>query len=371
MKKTLLLIITLLLASAAQSQALLFETFTYGIPSDWVRFNDGNTAHNPQYQEAWTTSYSYGDPAPGIVSTSWFTQSNDADRWVVTAPVLITDTGYYFMLDARSIDNAYKDGLEIRVSTTGCESRDDFGNPLLSISQCDTSFCNMMVCLDDYVGDTIWIAVIQNSYDKNLLVADNFRICRPFDPELELTRIILPDTVSPYQKLSLKGIITNKSMTPYSGELMLRWTYNNRPLNVEIIKLENLGFNESYTFHSLHAFHLDDTLNRFIATIYPSDRRDYSGNNNTRLTVKGNGEVVNIDTPNQKPQIKVYPNPARQQVNIACNSEIEQIQILDVQGRKVLCCKSGSIQLEGLTPGLYFAIIHTVDGISTAKFIKE
>lgn len=354
-----------------QAQALLFETFTYGIPTEWVRFNDDNTAHNPIYQDAWSTSSKYGFPAPGIVSTSWFTQSNDADRWVVTAPVLISDTGYYFMLDASSIDNAYKDGIEIRVSTTGNESRDNFSNPLLSISQCDTNFCNFMVSLDDYVGDTVWVAVIQNSYDKNLLIADNFRICRPYDPELELTRIILPDSVGPHQKLNLKAVITNKSMTPYTGDVMIRWTYNNRPLNVEIIKVQNLGFNESYLYNSPHAFHLDDTINRFIATIYPADRRDYSNNNNTRLAVRSNGEVVSIDTPNQKTTVKVYPNPARQQISIACDSEIEQVNIIDMHGRQVRSSKGNSIELEGLAPGLYLAVIRTSNGMFTSKFIKE
>lgn len=367
MKRIFLLIITMIATLSAHSQALLFETFSQGIPSTWTLFNDDNTPHNPDYTDAWTVSPIYGNPAPGVVSTSWFTSPNDADRWIVSSPVLIASEGYSFVVEAAAINGLYADGLEIRVSTTGAEDRSHFSDPLLAEPTCDTLFCDYVVSLDDYVGDTVWIALVQNSYDMNLLMADNFRVCRPLDTEMELTSLLLPDSVDVNMRFPLSGVLTNKSFAPFSGRIRYGYTINGQPHQGDTLTIDGLAHGSSLVFTAPDSISLTDTLNRISLTIYLADAADYDGNNTLSMAVNGYGEVVGINGQPALPSLLLYPNPASQQVTLVCDSEIEEVRIFDLRGRLV----GRSTDVSALPAGLYLLQARTQMGIITTKFSKQ
>ena len=214
MKKAFVLISALLMMVAANAQSLLFETFDNGIPATWTTLGDGLTAMNPNFTEPWSVTDLGGDPVPCAVSTSWLTTRTDADRWLITAPVFVSDSGYSFALEAACLENSYPDGFEVRVSTRGNYSKSLFDAPIISVMRCTETFVQYTASLDAYVGDTVHIAIIQNSYDKNLLFVDNVRVCRLSDEEILLASLVAPVIVMPESSFRMGGIVKNLSSEP-------------------------------------------------------------------------------------------------------------------------------------------------------------
>lgn len=69
----------------------------------------------------------------------------------------------------------------------------------------------------------------------------------------------------------------------------------------------------------------------------------------------------------------LYPNPAQEKVTIFCDAGIQEVEIIDMNGR-VLFAKQGLNQdtfvynVESLSPGLYFAKVRSSQGLQVLKF---
>lgn len=298
MKRLLFFLISLGMALAMQSQALHFETFDNGIPADWTLLNDNNTAHQQDYADAWTVRADIGFPAPSVVSTSWFNRQNYADRWLVSSPVYVPDSGYHFMMSAACVDPAYRDGFEVRISTTGGDAKDSFpASSVIKVNYCDTVFHEHHTSLDAYVGDTIWIAVIQNSWDMNLLIVDNLRIAKPEEPELSIVKFNCPSSITYGDTKILGGTIANLSTTPLT-DFNYTITINSRVSSQRHIGGLDLGLGETYTFLDTVPLLLGegfwDITIQVSHTSLADSLLDYSLNNGMRriVLVSQDGESV-------------------------------------------------------------------------------
>ena len=103
MKKTLLVLAAVLMASTMTAQTLWSEDFSQGIPSTWTMFDDGYVAHHENMRSgAWCISTTYGNPAPGVVSCSWFDPQGAgvADRWLIDDDYMVPESGYALALEA-------------------------------------------------------------------------------------------------------------------------------------------------------------------------------------------------------------------------------------------------------------------------------
>ncbi len=82
-------------------------------------------------------------------------------------------------------------------------------------------------------------------------------------------------------------------------------------------------------------------------------------------------QLSNIENISNR-DIIVYPNPAKDKIQIISNSEIINIELSDISG-KVLTQKNNVkvVNIGHLTPGIYFLKITTKNGILTKKVIKE
>ena len=280
--KQFFVLITLLLAGfTCNAQVLLFETFNDGIPSEWKMFNDENTAHHSVYRDAWATNTQYGCPAPSAASTSWFLVANQADRWMILQPVLINSTGLSFAMEARCLERSYPDGFEVRISTRGDSLRTLFEDtPLLQQYHCDTTFHTYYASLDDYVGDTVWIAIVQNSDDMNLLLVDNVRICNLNGEELELTQINVPTFVQPDSVFHIGGRVTNRSQLPLTG-FSFSYTIDGTPYPGMTIRGINVINGEYFNFEDTTSIALDEGYHEIEVTIasLSSSSQDFVDNN--------------------------------------------------------------------------------------------
>ncbi|MBX2950068.1 MAG: T9SS type A sorting domain-containing protein [Crocinitomicaceae bacterium] len=69
--------------------------------------------------------------------------------------------------------------------------------------------------------------------------------------------------------------------------------------------------------------------------------------------------------------VNVYPNPAKEEINIQSTLDIQSVRILDLQGKELLQTKTDKVNISSLSTGVYLIEIHTLKGIGTKKFIKE
>lgn len=153
------------------------DNFTLARLDDGVAYNTNIFPNN----EAWAIFT--GSPSEGVfpigtqcaASQSWFSSgSGAANRWMITPPIKL---GADAMLqwDARAFEAAYPDGYVVRLSTTNNDT-ESFTHTILTVPEENGEWTNRVSDLSAYIGDTVYIAFIQNSDDMNILLIDNINI---------------------------------------------------------------------------------------------------------------------------------------------------------------------------------------------------
>ena len=71
--------------------------------------------------------------------------------------------------------------------------------------------------------------------------------------------------------------------------------------------------------------------------------------------------------------IKIYPNPVSDALNVYLNTSIKTIEIYSVQGKKLITMnETSTIDVSRLSKGLYLVKIYAMDKVqSTLRFIKN
>ena len=87
------------------------------------------------------------------------------------------------------------------------------------------------------------------------------------------------------------------------------------------------------------------------------------------IKVVAEGTTVGIDRANDA-NIAVYPNPASSMLRVE-GEGIQQVEIIDVNGRVVMNTQAGIINVESLVSGVYMVRVVTNDGVSTQKIVKK
>jgi hypothetical protein len=80
-----------------------------------------------------------------------------------------------------------------------------------------------------------------------------------------------------------------------------------------------------------------------------------------------NGIIENI----KDNSFKIYPNPAKNILNIESSIQIEQIEIIDIYGNIKLRSNHSPIELLGLHSGIYFVKINTESKLTISKILIE
>ena len=72
-------------------------------------------------------------------------------------------------------------------------------------------------------------------------------------------------------------------------------------------------------------------------------------------------------------EVLVYPNPARNIINIESNNEIKEVVVYNLLGQKIKQYHSAinTIDISDMANGIYVINITTDKGVTTKKFIKE
>ncbi len=80
---------------------------------------------------------------------------------------------------------------------------------------------------------------------------------------------------------------------------------------------------------------------------------------------------VNTEELSHLPEVRIFPNPTSQQLNIVTGKTIQKIEILTIGGQLILSSKSGTVDVSQLPQGVYFIKICTPVGFAVRKFQKS
>lgn len=168
-------------------QILYSNTFDNGLNGMTILDMDKNTPHPnvSEFQGTWTA---LGDsrfdeyPDNAAISASYYSPIGTSDDWLIT-PAINIPAGTVMTWDAVSLDNQFRDSYEILVSTTGTNPA-DFSEVIFKVDREENTLTTRTVSLNDFVGQTIYIAFRNTSNDKFLLVIDNIFVRLPFDRDV-------------------------------------------------------------------------------------------------------------------------------------------------------------------------------------------
>lgn len=109
----------------------------------------------------------------------------------------------------------------------------------------------------------------------------------------------------------------------------------------------------------------------FQITAYWDDKISFLKIFSTSALKSTDKESINVE-PTINNNVRIFPNPVENILNIAGITENVKIEIYNVDGRKVLEAQSEKdIDVSGLKAGIYFTKIYVNSGITTLKFKKN
>lgn len=261
MKKK-LLSIALLAAAAANAQTILWnQDFTSatppGLPAGWMQNNvDGLTPVSG------ASSYSFGTNAwvtrdmssfaafaghgKVAASISYYTPSGTANDWLIT-PQFSVSPNTHVKWDAMASNGSYPDGYQVLVSTTGTTVA-SFTNTLLTVAAENTSWTTRAVSLNTFSGQSVYVAIRNNSNDMELLFVDNISAIVPAANDGAVTTLTsTPVYMAPGGTVSVSGSFKNNGGAAVNTAAMSYRLDNNAVVN-QTMNFSALGFLQSAAY---------------------------------------------------------------------------------------------------------------------------
>lgn len=256
-------------------------------------YSDGNTPATNMLNagftanEGWMWSNEFqGNPGGCIASTSWFEPAGTASRWIITPAIAIPDSGFIFSVDCMAQDPSYPDGFKILVSTDD----DSQGSFTVVMSQASASprpnYQTYTVSLDAFAGDTIHVALVNNTEDKFILLADNFQIYRPNNEGAFLQGVSTPAYASTNTPININITVKGDGITPITS-LKAKYVVNNADTSAE---MDITGLNIAYGATSTFALPVSPSFAN--AGNYAFSVLLYALNGNDSLDIAGSGNYA-------------------------------------------------------------------------------
>lgn len=230
------------------------STASQALPAGWLQNNvDGLTVASNLSSfnfgtNAWVTNGQTTEwSAQGRVvqSTSWYTPSGTANDWLIT-PSFSVPAGAYLEWEAASVEAAFADGYQVKISTTGTTVA-NFSTNLFTIasevtpSSYSSPFTERSISLNTYSTQTVRIAFVNNSNDKNRLYLDNIKVVIPAASNGNVMSVNgLPRyTVAGNQPIS--GTFKNKG-TAVANNATMNYQIDAGPITTQTISVGALNY---------------------------------------------------------------------------------------------------------------------------------
>lgn len=210
---------TLIRAYALQSIKFDFED---GFPSGTELYDMDHNVPAPDTrpfgfdgETAWTHIILPEDRNGVACSTSWYSPAGKSEDWMVLPPCKITTDKCLLSWRAKASDQEFSDGYSICISTTGNKPEDfNLSSPLFKTSAESGEWSSHEMSLEQYSGQTIWIAFVNTSTDCAFLYVDD--ICVGERDVLDI-RPAMSTVCLPGDGISVKAAIRNMENRPIKG----------------------------------------------------------------------------------------------------------------------------------------------------------
>ena len=188
----------LLATTSVQAQTTYFATsFDEGMPDSFQNWDiDENQPSTDMANlgfavgTAWIVTNEGKDNNPAACSTSWYKTAGTSNDWMVLPPIEVKDSEAKIIWRARTRDKDYRDGYKVFVGHFPDESTgrdyimpDDFDQqtPLFATSSKGENYEWTLhtISLAQYVGQTVYIAFVNDSKDKACLYVDDIFVGIP------------------------------------------------------------------------------------------------------------------------------------------------------------------------------------------------
>lgn len=207
---------------------IYFEDFQSGsIPMAYTLIdNDGNTPHAAvsEYTAAWIIKDDPEDNVNKVASsTSYFDPAAEASRWIIPPAITLGGFGNYLKWNAKSHDPSFPDSYLVLVSTIDNQIA-NFTDTVKVVLAENASWTSREVNLDAYTNQSIYIAIVNNTYDGFKLYIDSIAV-RIEDPvgikELESEQIsVYPNPLQQVLYIGSKQSISKLQLTDSKGVLL-------------------------------------------------------------------------------------------------------------------------------------------------------
>ena len=242
MRNLLSLTAALICTSAIAQTDLVNENFNNGFPSNWARIDvDGQTPLAPfaDYTLGWDIMENHDSTAVSdsvISATSYFSNSNTANDWLITPQVTLGGGGNFISWQARSFDGSYPNDYVVLLSKTGANEA-DFTDTIQLVSQESPYWQAYNVRIDSFANETVYIGIKHEGSNGYVLQLDNINV-RKDDPTAtnnynsDLEFNIFPNPTVDY--FTLNGVKLNSKINIYNqlGKLEFS-TYFNGQVDVQ------------------------------------------------------------------------------------------------------------------------------------------
>ncbi|QRM88679.1 T9SS type A sorting domain-containing protein [Lacinutrix sp. WUR7] len=251
----------------------------------------------------------------------------------------------------------------INISETGMRSLDLSNNPSIVNFGCFDCFLedlNLSNCIN---FETLDFWRVRDITNINLTNCNNFTGITTYESSLHL------------QSLDLTGVVDLETFhldEVTISELDLSNNLNLHEVTLGFCTIGSLnlknGNNTNFTNFGVHNSNLS------CITV---DNADYSTLNWTSISnssvLFSNDCQTLSNNENQINNISIYPNPVVNNLNIGLQSHqiLENVIIVDLQGKQMLTTTETAIDLSHLSSGYYFALINTNQGRSIKKILKK
>jgi len=176
--------------------------------------------------------------------SSWYDPAGASDDWMITPSIAIPDSNAIIRWEAKAPNPSFRDGYQVLISTTD-NSIASFTDTLFEVDDEFAEWETRLFSLDEYIGQSIFIAFRNNSNDDDVLFVDNIWVGIPSadDAELLVVDIGCP---SPPGSRQVSVNINNKGINTITS---LDISYNfNGLMKTESLSNLNIGTGEVYNF---------------------------------------------------------------------------------------------------------------------------
>ena len=139
---------------------------------NWDRYSSSNYSHSGSY-----------------CMRSSYNSSVAANDWLITPPIVIPSDAEGLTLKWFVRGSSYSNNVAhytVRLSSTG-NNATDFTDSLFEESYGNNAYVERMVNLDNYAGETVYIAFIHDSYNDNGLYLDDISVYSSLPPMVSIT----------------------------------------------------------------------------------------------------------------------------------------------------------------------------------------